>query len=106
MKLQAKKPAFIKKRQLAMKKAASKDVIDKRSRKAAVQAVVRKAFPKLQGISKSELSYSERGQISKLVQRKSSVIGKIAKKLVKDKRKQDVERRKSMASSNEETENV
>ena len=106
MKLQAKKPGFIKKRQIAMKKAASKDVIDKRSKKAAVQAVVKKYFPKLQSKPKSELSYSERGDISKLVQKKSAVIGKIAKKLVKDKRKQDVERRKAMASSNEEKENV
>ena len=106
MKLQAKKPGFIKKRQIAMKKAAGKDVIDKRSRKAAVQAVVKKFFPKLQSKDKSELSYSERGQISKLVQKKSAVIGKIAKKLVNVKRKQDVERRKSMAASNEEKENV
>jgi len=106
MKIQAKKPGFIKKRQIAMKKAAGKDVIDKRSRKAAVQAVVKKFFPKLQSKSKSELSYSERGQISKLVQKKSAVIGKIAKKLVNVKRKQDVERRKSMAASSEETENV
>ena len=102
MKIQAKKPGFIKKRQIAMKKAAGKDAIDKRSRKAAVQAVVKKFFPKLQSKDKSELSYSERGQISKLVQKKSAVIAKIAKKLVKDKRKQDVERRKSMSASNEE----
>ena len=106
MKLQAKKPAFIKKRQMAMKKVASKDAIEKRSRKAAVQAVVKKFFPKLQSKDKSELSYSERGQISKLVQKKSAVIGKIAKKLVKSKRKEDAERRKSMAASNEEKENV
>ena len=106
MKLQAKKPGFIKKRQIAMKKAAGKDVIDKRSRKAAVQAVVKKFFPKLQSKSKSELSYTERGQISKLVQKKSAVIGKIAKKLVNVKRKQDVERRKSMTSSDEEKKNV
>ena len=97
MKLQAKKPGFIKKRQMAMKRPAGKDAIDKRSRKAAIQKVVQKFFPKLQSKDKSELSYSERGQISKLVQKKSAVIGKIAKKLVKDKRKQDVERRKSMA---------
>ena len=106
MKLQAKKPGFIKKRQIAMKKAASKDVIDKRSKKAAVQAVVKKYFPKLQSKPKSELSYSERGDISKLVQKKSGAIAKLAKRLVKDKQKQDVERRKAMASSNEEKENV
>jgi hypothetical protein len=102
MKVQAKKPGFIKKRQIAMKKAAGQDTILKRSRKAAVKAVVKKFFPKLQSKDKSELSYSERGQISKLVQKKSAVIGKIAKKLVNVKRKQDVERRKSMSASNEE----
>jgi hypothetical protein len=102
MKIQAKKPGFIKKRQIAMKKAAGQDTILKRSRKAAVKAVVKKFFPKLQSKDKSELSYSERGQISKLVQKKSAVIGKIAKKLVNVKRKQDVERRKSMSASNEE----
>jgi len=102
MKIQSRKPGFIKKRQIAMKKAAGQATILKRSRKAAVQAVVKKFFPKLQSKSKSELSYSERGQISKLVQKKSAVIGKIAKKLVNVKRKQDVERRKSMAASNEE----
>jgi len=106
MKIQAKKPGFIRKRQIAMKKAAGQATILKRSRKAAVQAVVKKFFPKLQSKDKSELSYSERGQISKLVQKKSAVIGKIAKKLVNVKRKQDVERRKSMAASNEEKENV
>jgi hypothetical protein len=71
-----------------------------------VQAVVKKYFPKLQSKPKSELSYSERGDISKLVQKKSGAIAKLAKRLVKDKQKQDVERRKSMASSNEEKENV
>ncbi len=106
MKLQAKKPGFIKKRQIAMKKAASKDVLAKRSRKACIQKVVKKYFPKLKGKEKSDLSYSERGQISKLVQKKSAFIAKCAKKLVKDKRKQDVERRKAMAASNEEKENV
>jgi hypothetical protein len=46
MKLQAKKPGFIKKRQMAMKRPAGKDAIDKRSRKAAIQKVVQKFFPK------------------------------------------------------------
>ena len=106
MKLQAKKPGFIKKRQMSLKRAASKDVLDKRSRKAAIQKIVQKYFPKLRGKTKADLSYSERGQISKLVQKKSGAIAKIAKKLVKDKRKQDVERRKAMSTSNEENENV
>jgi hypothetical protein len=99
MKLQAKKPAFIHKREISMKRAAGKDVLLGRAKKAAIAKVVQKFFPKLKSKDKSELSYSERGQISKLVQKKSAVIGKIAKKLVKDKRKQDVERRKAMAAN-------
>ena len=81
-------------------------MLDKRSRKAAIHKIFQKYFPKLRGKTKADLSYSERGQISKLVQKKSGAIAKIAKKLVKDKRKQDVERRKAMSTSNEENENV
>ena len=96
MKIAAKKPAFIMKRQRAMKKAASKKQLDTRARKAAIQQVIKKFFPKLKTKSKSDLSYAERGKISDIVKKKANVITKFAKRLVKDKRKQDVERRKSM----------
>ena len=99
MKIAAKKPAFIMKRQRAMKKAASKKQLDTRARKAAIQQVIKKFFPKLKTKSKSDLSYAERGKISDIVKKKANVITKFAKRLVKDKRKQDVERRKSMSKS-------
>jgi hypothetical protein len=99
MKIQAKKPAFIMKRQRAMKKAANKQQLVQRSRKAAIQAVVKKFFPKLKTKDKSDLSYAERGKISDIVKKKAGMIAKMAKRLVKDKRKQDVERRKSAGKS-------
>jgi len=99
MKIQAKKPAFIMKRQRAMKKAANQNQLKQRARKAAIQAVVKKFFPKLKTKSKSDLSYAERGKISDIVKKKAKVIAKFAKRLVKDKRKQDVERRKSAGKS-------
>ena len=99
MKIQAKKPAFIMKRQRAMKKAANTNQLQQRARKAAINKVVKKFFPKLKTKSKSELSYAERGKISDIVKKKAKVIAKFAKRLVKDKRKQDVERRKSMSKA-------
>ena len=101
MKIQAKKPAFLMKRQRAMKKAANTQQLKQRSRKAAIAAVVKKFFPKLKTKSKSDLSYAERGKISDIVKKKAKVIAKVAKRLVKDKRKQDVERRKSAGKSKE-----
>ena len=96
MKLQARKPGFIRKRQIAMKKAATKGKLDMRARKAAINMIVKRFFPKLKKKSRSELSYAERGKISDIVKKKSKVIARFAKRLVKDKRKQDVERRRAM----------
>jgi len=50
----------------------------------------------LKTMKKSELSYAERGKISQIVKKKKGMIDRFAKRMVKDKRKQDVERRKSM----------
>ena len=99
MKILAKKPAFLMKRQKAMKKAANAQQLKQRSRKAAIAAVVKKFFPKLKTKKTSDLSYAERGKISDIVKKKAKVIAKVAKRLVKDKRKQDVERRKSASKS-------
>ena len=96
MKIQAKKPSFIMKRLRSMKRAATKAKLIVRARKAAIQKVVQKFYPKLKTKSKSELSYAERGKISQIVKSKKGMIDRFAKRLVKDKRKQDVERRKSM----------
>jgi hypothetical protein len=96
MKIQAKKPSFIMKRLRSMKRAATKAKLLVRARKAAIQAVVKKFYPKLKKTKKSDLSYAERGKISQIVKKKKTMIDRFAKRLVKDKRKQDVERRKSM----------
>ena len=96
MKIQAKKPSFIMKRLRSMKRAATKAKLLMRARKAAIQKVVAKFYPKLKTKKRSELSYAERGKISDIVKKKKSVIARFAKRMVKDKRKQDVERRKSM----------
>ena len=96
MKIQAKKPSFIMKRLRSMKRAATKAKLYMRARKAAIQKVVAKFYPKLKTKKRSELSYAERGKISDIVKKKKSVIARFAKRMVKDKRKQDVERRKSM----------
>ena len=96
MKIQAKKPSFIMKRLRSMKRAATKAKLLVRARKAAIAKVVAKFYPKLKTKSRSELSYAERGKISDIVKKKKSVFARFAKRMVKDKRKQDVERRKSM----------
>ena len=96
MRIQAKKPGFIKKRLRALKRAATKAVIARRSRKAAIKMVVKKFFPKLRTKKKSELSMSDRAKISDIVKSKSKVITRFAKKLLIKTRKQDVERRRAM----------
>ena len=95
MKIQAKRPGFIRKREIALKKAASKEKLNSRARKAALNMVIKKFFPKLKNKSRSDLSYGERGRISDIVKKRKSVIDRFAKRLVKDKRKQDVERRRN-----------
>ena len=96
MRIMAKKPSFIMKRQRAMKRAATKAKLLMRARKSAIKMVVKKFYPKLKAKKRSELSYAERGKISAIVKKKSALITRFAKKLIKVKRKQDVERRKSM----------
>jgi len=96
MKIQAKKPSFIMKRLRSMKRAATKAKLLTRARKAAIKMIVKRFYPKLKTKKRSELSYAERGKISDIVKKKSALITRFAKRLVKVKRKQDVERRKSM----------
>ena len=96
MRIQAKKPAFIMKRKRMMKRAANKQTLLRRARKAAIKAVVKKYYPKLRGKKTSDLSYAERGKISDIVKKKAKVIDRFAKRMVKDVRKKDIERRKSM----------
>jgi len=96
MRIQAKKPAFIMKRKRMMKRAANKETLQRRARKAAIKTVVKKFYPKLRGKKTSDLSYAERGKISDIVKKKSAIITRFAKRMIKDVRKKDVERRKSM----------
>ena len=99
MRIMAKKPAFIMKRKRSLKRAATKGKLEMRARKSAIKMVVKKFYPKLRGKQTSDLSYGERGKISQIVKQKKGIITRIAKRLVKDKRKQDMERRKSMSQS-------
>ncbi len=96
MRIQARKPAFIMKRKRMMKRAANKQTLLRRARKAAIKMVVKKFYPKLRGKKTSDLSYAERGKISDIVKTKSKVINRFATRLVKVVRKKDIERRKSM----------
>ena len=96
MKIQARKPSFIMKRQRAMKRAATKAKLLLRARKAAIKKVIARFYPKLKTKKRTELSYAERGKISQIVKKKAGLIARFAKRMVKDKRKQDVERRASM----------
>ena len=96
MRIQARKPAFIMKRKRMMKRAANKETLMRRARKAAIKTVVKKFYPKLRGKKTSDLSYAERGKISDIVKTKSKVINRFAQRLVKVVRKKDIERRKSM----------
>jgi len=97
MKIQAKKPGFIKKRLRALKRAATKAVIAVRARKAAIKLVVKKFFPKLRTKKKSELSMADRGKISDIVRKKAKIITRFAKKLLITTRKKDVARRRAMS---------
>ena len=99
MRILAKKPAFIMKRKRMMKRAANKETLLKRARKAAIKKVVKKFYPKLRGKKTSDLSYAERGKISDIVKKKAAIITRFAKRMVKDVRKKDVERRKNMNKS-------
>ena len=96
MRIQAKKPAFIMKRKRMMKRAANKQTLLRRARKAAIKVVVKKFYPKLRGKKTSDLSYAERGKISDIVKTKSPLIKRFAQRLIKVVRKKDIERRKSM----------
>ena len=84
------------KRKRMMKRAANKQTLLRRARKAAIKVVVKKFYPKLRGKKTSDLSYAERGKISDIVKSESKIINRFAQRLVKVVRKKDIERRKSM----------
>jgi hypothetical protein len=96
MKIMARKPSFIMKRKRALKRAATKGKLESRARKSAIKLILKKFYPKLKTKKVSDLSYAERGKISIIVKNKKALITRFAKRLVKDKRKQDVARRAAM----------
>lgn len=94
MKRLAKSGGFKAKVKRAREKVADTKRLMKRARKAAIKAVVAKLMPKTKDTPTSELSYSERDKISKLVKSKASAIAKMASRLVRQKRKDEMQRRK------------
>jgi len=87
-------PKIAMKRKLAMKKKATPEKLKVRAMKQA-RDVVRAKFVK--GKSYDELSYSEKIQLDKKVETKQALIQKIAKKLLPQVKKAEVERIKQVA---------
>jgi len=87
-------PKIAMKRKIAMKKKATPEKLKVRAMKQA-RDVVRAKFVK--GKSYDELSYSEKIQLDKKVETKQALIQKIAKKLLPQVKKAEVERIKKVA---------
>jgi DNA primase catalytic subunit len=87
-------PKIAMKRKIAMKKKATPEKLKVRAMKQA-RDVVRAKFVK--GKSYDELSYSEKIQLDKKVEKKQALIKKIAKKLLPKIKKAEVERIKQVA---------
>lgn len=81
------------KRKMALKKKASPEKLKQRAIKKA-KNIIRKKITA--GKHPSTLSYSERERVEKMLKKKSAVIKKIAKKLLPDVKKGEVQRLKSM----------
>jgi hypothetical protein len=80
-------------KKIKAKKMANTDVIKKRANKAAI-AVIRKKVAGDRGKNYASLAPTDKIQVDKLVQKKSSLIPKIAKKLLPKIRKAEIERLK------------
>lgn len=87
-------PKIAMKRKIAMKKKATPEKLKVRAMKQA-RDVVRAKFVK--GKSYQELSYAEKIQLDKKVEKKQALIKKIAKKLLPKIKKAEVERIKKVA---------
>jgi hypothetical protein len=83
-------------KEIASKKKASKEKLDKRARKQAISAIKSKM---LQGKDEKELSYSARQSLEKRVAKKKGAIDRLSKKLVKKVRKDEKERLASRGKS-------
>ena len=83
-------------RKKAARKIASLDVLKKRARKAARDVILKKIT---KDIPKSELSMSRRQSIEKQLDKKKAVIDKLARKLIPQVRKKELERKKGKKSA-------
>jgi|TARA_R110002167_G_scaffold185090_1_gene385657 hypothetical protein len=87
--MKAKSGMIARKRERALNKKADSKTIQKRAQKTARNIISKKM---LQGRDKSELSLSSRETLEKKLGKKKSIINKIAKKLLPQLRKKEVER--------------
>lgn len=83
-------------RKKAARKIASLDVLKKRARKAARDVILKKIT---KDIPKSELSMSRRQSIEKQLDKKKAVIDKLARKMIPQVRKKELERKKGKKSA-------
>ena len=90
MKQQSNKLA--KKRELAMKKTASREVLEKRARKMAINALKKQL---LRGKDINQLSMAERERIEKMIKSKSAVVDKLTIKFLKIVKQKEIEKKKS-----------
>jgi hypothetical protein len=98
MKRLSKSGAFKKKRELSLRRVASGDKLMKRAMKRAKMVMIKKFYG---NIDYANLPISAKMKIDMQLQKKASMIPKIAKKLVRIMRKQEVERvRKLKAGGN------
>ena len=99
MKRLSKSGAFKKKRELSLRRVASSDKLMKRAMKRAKMIMIKKFYG---NIDYKNLPISAKMKIDMQLQNKASMIPKIANKLVRVMRKQEVERVRKLKSGGEE----
>ena len=97
------KAGRIRKKKIAEKKLSSPDKLKGKASKKARKVIEKKL---LKGKDKSELSFAQRAQLEKKVDKKKGAIKRIAKRSLKDVKKADRERVKSRRAHKEDFENV
>jgi hypothetical protein len=95
------KAGRIRKKKIAEKKLSSPDKLKGKANKKARKVIEKKL---LKGKDKSELSFAQRAQLEKKVEKKKGAIKRIAKRSLKDVKKADRERVKSRRSAKEDVE--
>ena len=84
-------------RKRAAKKVANLDVLKKRARKAAREVLLKKMT---KDVARSDLSMSRRMDIEKRLDKKKAVIDKLARKMIPQVRKKELERKKGKSNAN------